>query len=120
MRRAREPHHVDLLRRAYEAFNARDVEAATDLMAEDVVWPDVADGGFVHGRSGVREHWREQFDALDPRLELLGVEALDDGRLRAAVRQIVRSQEGELISDEELSHVYTIRDGRIEYMQLAE
>lgn len=110
--------HADLVRHAYDAFNSRDIDAAVKLMAEDVVWPNVSDGGFVHGPDEVREHWREQFDAVDPRLELLGVESLGDGRLRAAVRQVVRSTQGEAVSDERLNHVYTIGHGRIERMEI--
>ena len=109
---------ADLVRHAYDAFNSRDIDAAVKLMAEDVVWPDVSDGGFVHGRDEVREHWREQFDAVDPRLELLGIESLGDGRLRASVLQVVRSSRGEPVSDERLHHVYTIDDGRIARMEI--
>jgi hypothetical protein len=109
----------DLLQRAYDAFNARDVDAPLALMAEDVVWPDVSDGGFVEGRAAVRAHWQEQFEAVDPRLELLGLESLEDGRIRASVRQVVRSKDGDVVSDEELSHLYTIRDGLIERMEIA-
>jgi ketosteroid isomerase-like protein len=110
--------HAGVVRRAYDAFNSRDIDAAVKLMAEDVVWPDVTDGGFVHGRDEVREHWREQFDAVDPRVELVGIEALGDGRLRASVRQVVRSSQGDPVSDERLNHVYTIGDGRIERMEI--
>jgi uncharacterized protein (TIGR02246 family) len=111
-------HDADLVRGAYDAFNSRDIDAAARLMAEDVVWPNVPDGGFVHGRDAVRDHWREQFDAVDVRLELLGIESLGDGRLRAAVRQVVRSTQGEPVSDERLNHVYTIGHGRIERMEI--
>lgn len=111
----------EILRRAYAAFNARDVDAAVELMAEDVTWPDLADGGFVHGRGAVREHWLQQFEAVDPRIEVLSLDEGDeDGPARASVRQVVRSKRGETISDERLSHVYTIRDGLIERMQVAE
>jgi ketosteroid isomerase-like protein len=110
---------TELLRRAYDAFNARDVESATDLMSEDVVWPDVSDGGFVHGRAAVGEHWREQFAAVDPRLELLALETLDDGRTLASVRQIVRTKDGETAADDRVQHVYSIRHGLIERMEIA-
>ena len=111
---------AELLRRAYAAFNARDVETGVSLMAEDVTWPDLVDGGFVHGRDAVREHWREQFDAADPEIELLGIDSAPDGRVRASVRQLVLSNDGEMISDERLGHVYEIRDGLIQRMDPAE
>jgi hypothetical protein len=109
----------ELLQRAYDAFNARDVEAPLRLMAEHVVWPDVSDGGIVRGNAAVRAHWQEQFEAVDPRLELLGIEPMEDGRIHASVRQVVRSKDGDVVSDDQLSHLYTIRDERIERMEIA-
>ena len=41
---------VELLRAAYAAFNARDVDAALALMTADVAWPRAFKGGFVEGR----------------------------------------------------------------------
>lgn len=109
----------EVLRRAYAAFNDRDIETAVALMAEDVIWPDLADGGFVYGRDAVREHWREQFEATDPQIELLGVDSGPDEKVYATVRQVVRSNRGETISDERVGHVYTIRDGLIHRMEPA-
>jgi hypothetical protein len=108
----------EVLRRAYSAYNQRDVESALELMSEDVTWPDVGDGGFVHGHDEVREHWRQQFSEVDPRIEPLGLRALDDGRVGVDVRQVVRSPDGELISDDRLLHAYTLREGLIERMEI--
>jgi hypothetical protein len=110
----------ELLQRAYEAFNARDVDAATALMTDDVTWPNVSDGGFVHGRDAVRDHWREQFEAADPQIEFLALDSGPDGVVRAHVHQVVRSNQGETISDDRLDHVYTIRDGLIQRMEVVE
>jgi ketosteroid isomerase-like protein len=44
----------DLLRRAYAAFNARDLDAALALMHPDVDWPNAIEGGRVAGRPDVR------------------------------------------------------------------
>lgn len=110
----------ELLQRAYAAFNARDVDAAAALMADDVSWPNVSEGGFVHGREAVREHWREQFEAVEPWIELLALDPGPDGQVRASVRQVVRSNQGESISDDRLDHVHTIRDGLIQRMEVAQ
>jgi ketosteroid isomerase-like protein len=37
----------EILRKAYRAFDARDVEAAVALMDEDVDWPNAWEGGRV-------------------------------------------------------------------------
>jgi hypothetical protein len=90
------------------------------LMAPDVTWPDVADGGFVHGRDGVREHWSAQFGEVDPRIEPLEFRSRPDGRIAALVRQVVRSTDGEPISDERLTHLYAFADELIERMDIVD
>ena len=44
----------ELLRGAYDAFNARDIERALVLMTPDVDWPNGMEGGRVHGHEEVR------------------------------------------------------------------
>ena len=46
-----------LLRCAYRAFNARDVEAAIALMHAEVDWSNAWDGGRVSGHAAVRDFW---------------------------------------------------------------
>jgi ketosteroid isomerase-like protein len=114
------PDREGVIRRAYSSFNTRDIEAAVVLMAPDVTWPDVADGGFVHGRDGVREHWSAQFEEVDPRIEPLEFRPRPDGRIAVLVRQVVRSTDGEPISDERLTHVYAFTDELIERMDIVD
>jgi hypothetical protein len=45
------------LRSAYRAFNARDVEAAVELMHPEVDCPNACEGGRVVGRGAVRDYW---------------------------------------------------------------
>ena len=40
---------VALLKRTYEAFNARDLETALAAMKPDVEWPNGMEGGTVQG-----------------------------------------------------------------------
>ena len=47
----------ELVRRAYEAFNARDLDTALSLMHQDVDWPNAIDGGRVRGHDAVRGYW---------------------------------------------------------------
>jgi len=39
------PEAEQILRSAYKAFNARDIEAAVELMHPDVDWPNAWEGG---------------------------------------------------------------------------
>jgi hypothetical protein len=58
-----------VLRRAYEAFNQRDLEAARALMDPDVEWPNVLQATTLHGRDAVRAYWLDQLETIDPRVE---------------------------------------------------
>ena len=53
----------ELLRRAYAAFNARDIDGALALMHPDVDWPNGMEGGREHGHDAVRAYWERQFAA---------------------------------------------------------
>jgi ketosteroid isomerase-like protein len=109
---------AELIRRAYEAFNARDLDAALALMAPDVDWPNAWEGGRVIGHDAVHEYWTRQWAEIDPRVEPVGVRELPDGRISVDVHQIVRSPAGELLADARVEHVYTVRDGLIARMEV--
>jgi ketosteroid isomerase-like protein len=50
---------IELLRAAYAAFNARDIDAALALMTPDVAGPRAFKGGFGRGPEEVRAYWTE-------------------------------------------------------------
>ena len=110
----------DLLRRMYVGFNARDVEAVLATMHADVDWPNAWEGGRVEGTDAVREYWTRQFAAIDPRVEPTGFTVREDGRIAVAVHQTVRSLEGELVGEGDVVHVYALRDGLVERMDVEE
>jgi ketosteroid isomerase-like protein len=109
-----------LLRRAYEAFNARDVDAALTLMTEDVDWPNGMEGGRVHGRAAIREYWTRQFGLIDSRVEPQGFTTDGDGRVVVEVHQVVHDTAGGLISDGLVEHVYSFSDGLVGRMDIRE
>jgi len=111
--------HEELLRRAYEAFNARDVDAVLALMHPDVDWPNGMEGGRVLGHAAVREYWTRQFEVIDSRVEPQAFTTDAEGRVVVDVHQVVRDTAGELLSDGRVEHVYTIRDGLVERMEIA-
>jgi ketosteroid isomerase-like protein len=109
---------AELVRQAYSAFNARDVDAAVALMDPEVDWPDVPKGGFIHGQAKVREHWRDQFRRADPRIEVGDIAERDDGVVEAQVRQVVRARDGRKLADNRLLHVFTFAGERIRRMEV--
>src|SRR3954452_2064545 len=110
--------HEEQLRAVYAAFNARDVDTAIATMHPDVDWPNAWEGGRVLGHDAVREYWRRQFAAIDPRVEPQSFSPTEDGRVAVEVHQIVHSRAGELLADSTVTHVYTLRDGLVERMDV--
>jgi hypothetical protein len=109
-----------LLRRAYEAFNTRDIEAALALMHRHVDWPNGMEGGRELGRDAVRAYWTRQFSMIDSHVEPVAFAEDAEGRIVVDVHQVVRGPAGELLSDGRVNHVYTLREGLIERMDIIE
>jgi hypothetical protein len=109
--------HV-LLTATYKAFNARDVDAVLATMHPDVDWPNGWEGGRVLGSENVREYWRRQWEVLDPHVEPVGFRDNGDGRTVVDVHQVVRDLTGNLVADQMVQHVYSMRDGLIERMDI--
>ena len=111
---------VELLRAAYAAFNARDIDAALATMAPDVAWPRAFKGGFVRGHQEVRDYWTEQWAEIDPHVEPVGFTARNHGRIRATVRQTVRTLNGAVLAEGVVLHTYVFRGGLIARMDISE
>jgi ribosomal protein S18 acetylase RimI-like enzyme/ketosteroid isomerase-like protein len=107
-----------LLRRAYEAFNARDIDGALATMHADVDWPNGMEGGRLHGHREVREYWRRQFDLIDSLVEPLHIEPRFDGQVVVTVRQVVRDGGRRVTSENTVEHRYVISEGLIERMDI--
>ena len=112
------PGSTELLKRAYAAFNARDLESALATMKLDVVWPNGMEGGVVHGHEGVRAYWTRQWTMIDPHVEPTRVERAEDGRVIVDVHQVIRDLNGSVLLDRMVQHVYSINDGLIQHMEI--
>lgn len=108
----------ELISQAYFAFNQRDVDAALMLMSENVSWPKASEGGRVVGREEVRDYWTRQWAEFDPRVDVFEVVEREAGKTDVKVHQLVKNLKGDILSDTELWHVYTIANGLIERMDI--
>ena len=76
--------NVELVRRAYDAFNRRDLDGFLSLMSEDVQTGSrlvSIEGGF-HGHDGVRNWWSSLLDNFpDIKIEVVDVRDLGDAAL---------------------------------------
>lgn len=109
---------IELLRAAYVAFNARDIDAALLLMTPDVAWPRAFKGGFVRGPEEVRAYWTEQWSEIDPHVEPVAFHRQGDERILVEVHQVVRDLTGSVLADERVGHRFTLERGLIERMEV--
>ena len=109
---------IELLRAAYAAFNARDVNAALALMTADVAWPRAFKGGFVRGHEEVRAYWTEQWSEIDPHVEPSAFHSEESGRILVDVHQVVCDLAGSVVADEHVGHRFTIDHGLIQVMEV--
>src|SRR6201994_4035429 len=109
-----------LIARAYSAFNLRDIDGALALMSENVSWPKASEGGRVVGKEAIRSYWTRQWKEFDPHVEPLEVIDQESGTTEVKVHQLVKSLGGDVLSDSEVWHVFTVANGLIERMDLKE
>ena len=109
---------IELLRGAYAAFNARDIDAALALMTPDVAWPRAFKGGFVRGPEEVRAYWTEQWSEIDGHVEPETFYLEEDGRILVSVHQVVRDKAYAVLADEHVGHRFTLEHGLIQAMEV--
>jgi hypothetical protein len=109
-----------LIAQAYSAFNHRNIDSVLALMSEDVSWPRASEGGRAIGKEEIRAYWTRQWREFDPHVEPLDIIDQEGGRTEVKVHQLVKSLGGDVLSDCEVWHVYTIANGLIERMDIRE
>ena len=109
-----------LISEAYSAFNNKDINRTLALMSENVSWPKASEGGRVIGKQDIREYWTRQWINFDPYVEVLEVIDYENNKTHVKVHQLVKNLQGEVLSDTELWHVYTIRESLIVRMDILE
>ena len=107
-----------VIEQAYSAFNRRDIDGALALMTQDVSWPKASEGGKIAGKEEIRAYWTRQWGEFDPHVEPLAITEEDGGKVRVRVRQLVKSLQGEVLSDSEVLHIFTVNTGLIAAMDL--
>jgi hypothetical protein len=110
-----------VLRSAYQAFNARDIQGAVALMHPGVDWPNAWEGGRVVGRAAVRDYWKRQFAEISSTVDPEGFTEETDGSITVDVHQVVHdARTGDLISDSHVRHRYRLVDGLVVRMDVLE
>ena len=108
----------DLIKKAYAAFNARDIDTALSVMHRDVQWPKAFEGGYASGHNEIREYWTKQWTEINPNVEPVGFNEREDGTLEVTVHQLVKDLQDNIIFDGIVKHVYTLQDGLFRRMDI--
>lgn len=100
----------------YQDFNDRNIDAVLALFHTHVQWPNGWEGGYVQGHDQVRAYWLRQWRQIDPKVMPISFQLKPDGRISVGVRQIIKDLTGELLSDSQVIHTYSIEDGKVTAM----
>lgn len=107
-----------LIKNAYAAFNARDIDAILQVMQPDVQWPKAWEGGYANGHVEVRAYWERQWKEIDPTVTPVGFRERENGTLEVEVHQLVKDLKGTILFDGKVFHVYVINDGLLQKMDI--
>src|SRR3984885_12040415 len=107
-----------LIAEAYAAFNRRDIDDVLALMSENVSWPKASEGGRAVGKEEIRAYWTRQWKEFDPHVEPVEVIDREGGITDVKVHQLVKTLGGDVLSEMDVWHVYSITDGLIERMDV--
>jgi hypothetical protein len=109
-----------LMTQIYAAFNMRDIDGTLALMSENVDWPKSSEGGRVVGKKEIRAYWTRQWAEFNPHVEPIEVVDREDDKTEVKVHQLVKTLNGDVLSDQDVWHIYTIKNGLIERMDISE
>jgi hypothetical protein len=104
---------IEIVKRLYDRFNARDMETVLAALHETVAWANGMEGGHVHGRDGVRSYWTRQWAMIDPHVEPVGFSRGPEGEIVVEVHQVVHDLDGALLQDQMVGHIFRIKDGLV-------
>ncbi|MBY3088902.1 nuclear transport factor 2 family protein [Rhizobium laguerreae] len=111
---------VEMIKRIYHSFNARDIEGLLTVLSDDVAWANGMDGGHVHGREAVRDYWMRQWAIVSPHVEPVAFENTKDGAVAVKVIQSVFDLNGQPLEgqthglkDKTVTHIFRMEDGKI-------
>ncbi|MEH7849652.1 nuclear transport factor 2 family protein [Rhizobium laguerreae] len=111
---------VEMIKRIYASFNARDIDAVLAVLSDNVAWANGMDGGHVHGRQTVRDYWTRQWAVISPHVEPVAFKETEDGAVAVEVIQSVfdldgRPLEGQShgLKDKTVTHIFRMEGEKI-------
>jgi hypothetical protein len=108
----------ELLQYVYNSFNARDIDAALEVIHPHADWANALEGGLVQGHTGIRDYWSRQWSYMDPHVKPVYFEEDEEGRFVVEANQIIRDLKGNIVSIKNVHHVFQIEEGLIRNMRI--
>ena len=108
----------DLIKKAYTAFNERDIDKALSTMHPDIQWPKAFEGGYVSGHNEIREYWTRQWTEINPNVEPIEINERQNGNLEVEVLQKVKDLQGNSLFDGKVKHIYTLQNNLLRKMDI--
>lgn len=108
----------EILKKAYDLFNARKADELLLLMMPGVHWPNGWEGGYVNGREEVKAYWLRQWKEVDPEVVPEAFYRLVDGKTEVTVRQTVKDLNGSLLFNGRVKHIYSFEGDLVSEMQI--
>ncbi len=111
---------LEVVRRAFEAFRARDVKAMSDVFAAEGEWrPLLTAGGELErrvyrGPDGMAEYWADLDDLFEgTEMHIGALEVVAPDTVLFSGRVTARARQSGVPIDERLWAVYTVRDRQL-------
>lgn len=110
--------YQSIIQKAYNGFNARDIDTTLSTMHPDIHWPKAFEGGYVIGHDAVREYWTRQWSEINPKVNPVAITERPDGKVEVEVKQVVKDFDGNILFDGITRHVYSVKDGLLAGMDI--
>jgi ketosteroid isomerase-like protein len=113
---------IELIRRLYDSFNERGIDAVFDWLDPAIVWVNPSnsiDHQVFHGHEGVAKWFHE---LLEPQFESAKFYPEDfvelGGQIVVRLRACVRTRGSEHELEAPFAHLVTVRDGKVTSMRM--
>jgi len=107
-----------LVQHVYDSFNARNANAALEVIHPDAVWANAMEGGLLQGHREINAYWHRQWSYIDWNVKFVDQRTEDDGTVVVNTHQIIRDFLGNIISIRDVQHAFRIEDGLIREMRV--
>ena len=108
----------NLIKKAYLAFNSRDISTALSTFHENVEWPKAFEGGYVNGHNEIREYWTRQWTEINGFVEPKNIIERSENQYEVTVHQHVKDLQENILFDGIIKHIFTVKDNLLSRMDI--